>query len=69
MSKFYKAIGVVQERYSEDAFKKRRTMRRMNPYNPLTYVAIVIIVVMGIVLFGVIGFKDEIDLNKPFTWR
>lgn len=42
---------------------------RLNPYNPLTYITLTITFFVGIILFGVIGFWKEVDLNNPFKWR
>ena len=43
--------------------------RRLNPYNPLSYLTLTIFFYVGIILFGVIGFWNEVDLNNPFKWR
>ena len=43
--------------------------RRLNPYNPLTYITLTIAFFVGIILFGVSGFWNEVDLNNPFKWR
>jgi len=42
---------------------------RLNPYNPLSYIILTITFFVGIILFGVIGFWKEVDLNNPFKWR
>lgn len=42
---------------------------RLNPFNPLSYIAVVVIVVVGIVMFGLIGFWREGELNNPFKWE
>jgi hypothetical protein len=44
------------------------TARRFNPYNPLSYIALVGIVLFGLLLFGFIGFFREIDNKNPFKW-
>ena len=41
---------------------------RLNPYNPLSYITVIIIIVIGIIMFGVVGFFKEIPTTKPFTW-
>jgi len=45
------------------------TARRFNPYNPLSYITIVLIIIVGIVMFGVVGFWKEIDYTNPFKWN
>lgn len=41
---------------------------RFNPYNPLSYLAVVLIFILGIVMFGFVGFWKEIDSKNPFEW-
>lgn len=42
---------------------------RFNPYNPLSYMALIIILIVGILLFGLIGFWRETDTINPFKWN
>lgn len=44
------------------------TKRRLNPYNPLTYIAIPIYYVVAIVMFGFVGYKENTDSNF-FKWQ
>ena len=41
---------------------------RFNPYNPLSYVALVIILIVGILMFGFVGFWKETTTLNPFKW-
>ena len=41
---------------------------RLNPYNPLSYIFAVLTFIVGIVMFGIIGFWKQIDGN-PFKWN
>lgn len=41
---------------------------RFNPFNPLSYIVILLILIFGILAFGIIGFTKEIDLVNPFKW-
>jgi len=43
--------------------------KRLNPYNPLSYLLISGILIVGIIAFGIIGFWSEIDLKNPFKWQ
>ena len=52
----YKRIGKGDKAY------------RLNPYNPLSYLLIPIVLVVGIIMFGFIGIWNEIDA-KPFRWH
>lgn len=42
---------------------------RLNPFNPLSYITIIISLIIAIVLFGVIGFTKETNLRNPFKWN
>lgn len=44
------------------------TAYRFNPYNPLSYIALVIILVAGILMFGFVGIWKEVKLSNPFKW-
>jgi thiosulfate reductase cytochrome b subunit len=57
-----KFLAVIQQRGEP---KKRR----INPYNPLSYITIVIVFISGLIMFGAVGIWKEIDLSNPFKWR
>lgn len=42
--------------------------RRLNPYNPLSYIFFVCAVLVGLIMFGVVGFWKETDQRNPFKW-
>lgn len=42
--------------------------RRINPYNPLSYLVITITFIVGIIMFGFVGIWKEVDNNNPFKW-
>jgi len=70
MRKFLKFIYVLQEVPNKDRKLGRGflTAIRLNPYNPLSYLTIVISFVIGILMFGFVGFWKEVDLRNPFKW-
>jgi hypothetical protein len=41
---------------------------RFNPYNPLSYMALIIILIVGILMFGFVGFWKETPTLNPFRW-
>lgn len=41
---------------------------RFNPYNPLSYIALIIILIVGILMFGFVGFWKETTTLNPFRW-
>ena len=42
---------------------------RLNPFNPLSYLTVIITLIYGVVCFGIIGFWKEIDSRNPFKWN
>jgi hypothetical protein len=73
MRKVLKYLLVLQEVSNKDREPKLGrgffTARRLNPYNPLSYVTIVIVFVVGILMFGFVGIWKETDLQNPFKWN
>lgn len=71
--KLLKNIFVLQEVSNKNRQPKlgRGYMNayRLNPYNPLSYITIVLILIVGIIAFGVAGFWKEFDLVNPFKWN
>lgn len=41
---------------------------RLNPYNPLSYIVIIFLFLIGIIMFGVVGIWKEFDTKNPFKW-
>lgn len=70
MRKLLKSVGVIQTKEINDTFKRKKTLKRLNPFNPLTYIFILIALIVGIVMFGIIGIKDQINLDDlKFKWK
>ncbi len=67
--KFLIFARVIQVRKLKDSFKLTYQEHRLNPFNPLTYVTILIAILVGIVMFGVVGVWKEIDLSNPFKYH
>jgi predicted PurR-regulated permease PerM len=72
MRKLLKWLFIVQEVSNEGREPKLGrgffNARRLNPYNPLSYVIVVICLIAGILMFGFVGFWKETDLRNPFKW-
>ena len=43
--------------------------RRVNPWNPLSYPFVIIMLILAILMFGFVGFRDEVDISNPFKWN
>lgn len=71
--RFLKLIKVHQEVSNKGRNPKLgkgySTAIRLNPYNPLSYITLIIIIVIGIILFGFTGFWKEMDNINPFKWN
>lgn len=73
MRKILKFLYVIQEVSNKNRNPKLglgfSTARRLNPFNPLSYLAVIIVVIVGHLMFGFIGFWKETDGFNPFKWR
>lgn len=48
---------------------QHRNYRRFNPYNPLSYIVLAVILLTGIILFGVIGVWEQVEVDGVFIWE
>lgn len=72
MRKLLKALWIIQERKNQKVYSNLNCIyveKRMNPFNPLTYISIIIVFIVGFLMFGLVGFWNEVDLRNPFKWR
>ena len=72
--KYLKVVQVVSNEQRHKQGLKRLgsgyfNAHRFNPYNPISYIVLVIILIAGIIAFGFIGFWKETDLRNPFKWN
>lgn len=72
--KFLKVLQTVSnnKRHKEGLKRLGRgyfEAHRLNPYNPLSYTTIIIVLVVGILMFGFYGFWKETDVSNPFKWN
>lgn len=70
--KILKSLAIIQEVSNKNRTPKLgrgfMVARRFNPYNPLSYIALVLIVIVGVLMFGFVGFWEETDKKNPFKW-
>lgn len=68
-----KYILVIQEVSNKDREPRLGrgflTAKRLNPYNPLSYVIVVFTIIIAILMFGFYGFWKEVDHENPFKWN
>lgn len=60
-------LRVFQERKIKQFAGVYRIQQRLNPYNPLSYLYIIIEFILSIFLYGILGtFKN---ISNPFKYR
>jgi hypothetical protein len=66
-----KSLYVAQEVSNKGREKKLgrgfSTARRLNPYNPFSYIVVCLNIIVGILMFGFVGFWKEL-IKNPFKW-
>lgn len=71
--KLLKYLLIIQEVSNKNRTPKLgrgyQTAIRLNPYNPLSYITLFLIIVVGILMFGFVGFWKETDTINPFKWN
>lgn len=72
MRKFLRFISVIQIVSNKNRVPKLGkgfdNAYRFNPWNPLSYITLVLGVIIGLILFGVKGFPKGIECYNPFKW-
>jgi len=64
---FLRLFAIVQFRNIENS---KYSDVRLNPWNPLSYIIILLFAIIYIFRFGIQGFKEKININKsPFKWE
>lgn len=73
MKKFLKLLKIVQEIDNSNREKKMgrgfSKAYRLNPYNPLSYLTIILALIIGLLMFGFVGIRKEMDFSNPFKWN
>jgi hypothetical protein len=70
MKKLLITLKIIQEKKIKDPFGFTYKKRRLNPYNPLTYVLIIYSFIIGLLMFGFVGFWNEVNWDElKFKWR
>jgi len=64
------ALKIIQEKKIKDTLGFTYKQSRLNPYNPLTYVVIICLFIIGLLMFGFVGFWNEVNWSElKFKWR
>ena len=66
--KLFKWLYINQEKQYQDSYGTW-VKRRINPFNPINYIVIILGSVIALFLFGPIGMWREIDTKNLFKWN
>lgn len=63
-----KALWIYQDRWVKLPYRKNgKIMKdRLNPFNPLSYVLLLIVYIISFFLYGILGTKKH--LGSPLKW-
>lgn len=67
--KLLKLLLIIQVQEHKDKLNVVYKKTRLNPYNPLTYISIILTIVIGFLMFGFVGFWRELDTRNSFKWK
>lgn len=60
---------MIQEKQVKSQIGPSYRKIRMNPYNPLSYIYILLAFIVGLFMFGFVGIWKEMDLKNPFKYQ
>jgi len=66
--KLLERLYIMQKKTFVDKSNQTYTLKRLNPYHPLTYIVIPMYYVVAIAMFGFVGYKQEMD-SDFFRWQ
>lgn len=67
--KTLKFLYILQDKVEKNSMGYKYTKRRVNPFNPLSYIMLLSVFVLGILAFGFIGFWKEVDKRNIFKYH
>jgi hypothetical protein len=69
MRKLLERLYVIQKKKHVDEHGTYTlTLKRLNPYHPLTYIVIPMYYALAIAMYGFVGYKQEMD-SDFFRWQ
>ena len=70
--KLYIVQVVSNEERQKNALKKLGrgffNAHRLNPFNPLSYIVVALVIPTLILLYGFVGMWEQTDIRNPFKW-
>jgi hypothetical protein len=68
MKSLLKFLGIIQYKRVVQPLGFT-TLYRLNPWNPLTYLALAIALIIGLFMYGFVGLWSEVNTNElKFKW-
>ena len=67
MRELLERLYVIQKKNHVNEYGTR-TLKRLNPYHPLTYIVIPMYYALAIAMYGFVGYKQEMD-SDFFRWQ
>ena len=69
MEELLKMLLVLQERKVPVYPNIKRIETRLNPYNPLSYILLIVEIVLTLLLKGILGVRDMYLYRNPFKYE
>jgi hypothetical protein len=63
---FKKVLDLLYVRQEQTLKSNGYTSSRINPYNPLSYVIIIVLIILGILAYGFVGVFEVLGFSNPF---
>lgn len=57
-------LRIIQEKRIEGKLYKR-----LNPFNPLTYIFVAIAFIIAVIMFGIKGWRNEFNFFNEFQYK
>ena len=68
MNKILKKLWILQENKKKMPLGNTYTYRRVNPYNPLSYIFLILLSIISIFFIGIFGVVENWNKNM-FKWN
>jgi hypothetical protein len=69
MEKLLRFMYVIQCKRVRTGLGPTIAMQRLNPFNPISYALLLVVLLVGIVLFGIAGVWEVLKLPRIFKWK
>ena len=67
--KFLEIIFVIQRKQYDDKGALRGEYKRVNPWNPISYLVVLLFFIGALLCYGFVGMWSQVDTVNPFRWQ